>query len=252
MDDVVEARILSVLPYAKGWDRVDLIFGLRRVGGPQSLEVLVPIVDGTDRRPASERSAALQGLNAHATAAEHVDLYALALSDRDLFVQCLALGYLRRWDRTGLAAASVAAWVKRRLAGRARKKITDFTEVPLAVGYFADIDDLATLAILLARYDDQLERVERAVLEYMWPREQRQLWASGVEGGRPNLDGLGHLGHSMEFYLRFDAAVSGHEFDHQARIPTPEDEAAALRNHEIEFEALLVRLERRRDRAADS
>lgn len=250
MDEALDERILSVLPVAKGWDRVDLLKALGPAIDPHTLAVLIPIVDGTAKRPASERAAAIQRLGAGAGGADHVEIYALALKDRDLFVQCLALTQLRRWDRAGAAAPSVLAWVKRRLTGRASKKITDFTELPMAVGYFADINDLPSLASLLERYDDQLGPVERAVLEFMWPRVQRQLWEDGNEGDRPNLDGLGEGGHSDEFYLRFDAEVEGVEYVTHARELTADEKAVWQRDEAIRLEATLLKLERRRHRSA--
>jgi hypothetical protein len=249
----LEDRILSVLPFGSASEREHLMANLGRVGGNRTLAVLIPIVDGSTKTSGSERDVALQTLGAHRSAADHVHLYARALKERNLHNQCVALMLLRRWDTTGAAAPAVAAWVKQRLHGRTARKTKDFAELPMAIGYFAGIDDLATLASLFERYDDQVDGVDRLVLEFMWPREQRQRWASGATGDRPNLDGLGDHGHSYQFYLRYDALLAGIE---NLQLPPEigaEEEAQWAAERELEWEAeltqLLTKLERRRDKA---
>lgn len=256
MDEDLEDRILSVLPYGSAEDRISLLATLGHVGGRRALELLVAIVDGSATSSGAERDSALQALGAHRSAADHVHLYALALKERNLHNQTVGLILLRRWDTSGAAAPAVTEWVRRRLKGRAARKIKDFIELPLAIGYFTGIDDLAPLASLFEQYDDQVDGVDRLVLEFMWPREQRQRWANGAEGDRPDLTGLGDFGHSHQFYLRFDASLAGIE---NLQLPpeiAAEEVAQWAAEGQAEWDAelpqLLTRLERRRDKARAS
>lgn len=241
-------RLLAVLPVASERERPELLCRLVAAGG-DAIPALVAIVDGTTRASASDRAMAIQEVGAHPSAKHHLALFEQALSDRDLFVQCLALVMLRRVDGDGVARASVTAWLKRRLKGRTSRVNTDFREIPLAVGYFTDVDDLPTLASLLAEYDDQLDEVGHLVLDHMWPRTAREEWARGAGEQRPDLTGLGEYGHSDQFYLRLDAQVAGIASVELPPELTAEQEAqldletnAAFEEF---FEKQLIRLERR-------
>lgn len=250
MDEDLEDRMLSLLPYATQEERLLLLTQLGRHGGARALAELIPIVEGTVKKPASERAAAIQALGKHSSAHELVTRYAQALKDRDLFVQLLALMLLRRWDQHGEATNEVQAWLKGRLKSRSSRKITDFKELPLAIGYFTGIDDLLPLAQLLDRYDEQIDDpVDRLVLEFMWPRKDRQEWVLTGKGQLPDLTGLGEFGHPPGFYLRFDAKVAGIE---SPDLPPSIDIEVEALDDAMELEnavaTLLAKLERRRGR----
>ncbi|WGX95380.1 hypothetical protein [Nocardioides sp. L-11A] len=62
MGGAEESRLLTLLPYASAAERQPLLFRLGQVEGDRALAVLVPIVDGSVKRTASEREALLQRL----------------------------------------------------------------------------------------------------------------------------------------------------------------------------------------------
>lgn len=242
-DPELETRLLAVLPLARGYDRERLLSRLGRVGGRRSEAVLAPIVERTVKAPSSERAMALQGL-AQLRGADGLAAYRTALGDRDLFVQMLALGMLRLHDRGGVAAGDAEAWVRRRMQGRKNRKIWDFGELPLAVGYFAAVGRLEPLARVLVARDADLLPVERRVLERMWPLEERGRCARGEPTGAPDLTGLGDLGHSHEYYVDVECETRGLP-PLRRPTPSPEHDAEWLREAELEDEAILARLERR-------
>jgi len=249
--DDTEDRFLSLLPYASKEDRIMLYSHLASCGGSKTLAELVPVVQGDVRASAEERAAAIQALGKHPSARDLVGLFARALRDRDLFVQLLALMLLRRWDAQGEAREEVAAWLERRLKNRRRRRITDFTELPMALAYFDRVASLRNAALLFVMHDDQIvDPVERRVLDHMWPQDERKRWALDGEGQAPNLDGVRELGHAAEFYLSLDAQEAGIEEPVMGRKPSAEDEAEWTRYLAAEIESRMKRLERRRNNAS--
>lgn len=243
-DFELESRILAVMPLDMNqWDRGRLLYRLGMIGGARAESYLTNVVGGTIEASAHERAAALQALELLGSG--NVSIFEQALHDRDLSVQLIGLGALSSLDSAGAAVPTVTKWLSRRLKGRAGRRVWDFNELPLALGYFASVGQLVEVASLIEKNDNQILSVERLVLERMWPRLERQKWIAGDLGARrPNLAGLGPRGFPSEFYLMVEAEIDGSSLS----LPSPpsdEEEAAAGDIFEAEFFSILERLERK-------
>lgn len=207
---------------------------------------LIGVIEGQIKVRGVRRPDALQQL-ARLLGSEGIDLYECALSDRDSFMQVVAMLSLTRYDDDGRARLASERWARRKLRNRLNRVTAHPIEIFLILSYFDVIDELRTAAGLLQTFDDQLTALERGALDLVWTPEARREWVLANRSERPHLLVFGHDRIPTELFLDLiDAEITGQEPAWQ--MPSPGQPIDPMQQQAIDaFAALSSRSNQPKD-----